>query len=204
MNDDHAVANPQPVFEFPGTAGCRITAWPEAKVPVWAHWRSVLVIARAAWCTLESCTPARPGRRRAVAGQGYRTVPHTADLRIEAWAQSRNECVTEALRGLIASFADISEVQPARILERLMTAGSDADLLAAAADEVIYILDAEGEIPVSVQVRPAGAGIVVVLALARAECVEITGAVPKAVSFHELRCEPDPTGRWSASMTIDV
>jgi hypothetical protein len=46
MNDDHAVANPQPVFEFPGTAGCRITAWPEAKVPVWAHWRSVLVIAR--------------------------------------------------------------------------------------------------------------------------------------------------------------
>jgi SHS2 domain-containing protein len=139
-----------------------------------------------------------------VAGQGYRTVPHTADLRIEAWAQSRNECVTEALRGLIASFADISEVQPARILERLMTAGSDADLLAAAADEVIYILDAEGEIPVSVQVRPAGAGIVVVLALARAECVEITGAVPKAVSFHELRCEPDPTGRWSASMTIDV
>jgi SHS2 domain-containing protein len=139
-----------------------------------------------------------------VAAQGYRTVPHTADLRIEAWAQSRNECVAEALRGLIASFADISEVQPARVLERLMTAGSDADLLASAADEVIYILDVEGEIPVSVQVRPAGAGIVVVLALARATVAEITGAVPKAVSFHELRCEPDPTGRWSASMTIDV
>ena len=85
-----------------------------------------------------------------------------------------------------------------------MTAGSDADLLASAADEVIYILDVEGEIPVSVQVRPADEGIVVVLALARAEVVEITGAVPKAVSFHGLRCEPDATGRWSASMTIDV
>ncbi len=139
-----------------------------------------------------------------MAAQGYRTVPHTADLRIEAWAQSRNECVVQALRGLIASFADISEVQPARVLERLMTAGSDADLLAAAADEVIYILDVEGEIPVSVQARPAGAGIAVVLALTRAECVEIIGAVPKAVSFHGLRCEPDATGRWSASMTIDV
>ena len=56
----------------------------------------------------------------------------------------------------------------------------------------------------SVQVRPASGGIVVVLALARAELVEITGAVPKAVSFHGLRCEPDATGRWSASMTIDV
>ena len=139
-----------------------------------------------------------------MAAQGYRTVPHTADLRIEAWAESRDECVAEALRGLIASFADISDVQPARFLERLMTASSDADLLASAADEVIYILDVEGEIPVSVQVRPAGAGIVVVLALARAEVVEITGAVPKAVSFHGLRCEPDATDRWSASMTIDV
>jgi len=90
-----------------------------------------------------------------VAAQGYRTVPHTADLRIEAWAESRDECVAETLRGLMASFADISDVRPARILERLMTAGSDADLLASATDEVIYILDVEGEIPVSVQVRPA-------------------------------------------------
>ena len=139
-----------------------------------------------------------------MAAQGYRTVPHAADLRIEAWAQSRDECVAEALRGLIASFADISDVQPALVLERLLTAGGDADLLAAAAEEVIYILDVEGEIPVSVQVRPAGAGIVVVLALAPVGVVEITGAVPKAVSFHGLRCEPDPTDRWSASMTIDV
>ena len=139
-----------------------------------------------------------------MAAQGYRTVPHTADLRVEAWAQSRGECVAQALRGLIASFADISDVPPARVLERPMTAGSDADLLAAAAEEVIYLLDVEGEIPVSIQARPAGAGIVVVLALARAEIVEITGAVPKAVSLHGLRCEPDPTSRWSASMTIDV
>jgi SHS2 domain-containing protein len=139
-----------------------------------------------------------------VAAQGHRTVPHTADLHIEAWADSRDECVAEALRGLIASFADISDVQPARVLERLMTGSRDADLLASAADEVICILDVEGEIPVSVQVRPASGGIVVVLALARVEVVDITGAVPKAVSFHGLRCEPDATGRWSASMTIDV
>ena len=53
-----------------------------------------------------------------MAAQGYRTVPHTADLRIEAWAESRDECVAEALRGLIASFADISDMRPARVLER--------------------------------------------------------------------------------------
>ena len=38
---------PHLVFEFLDTAGCRITAWPEAKVPARVHWRSVLVIARA-------------------------------------------------------------------------------------------------------------------------------------------------------------
>lgn len=139
-----------------------------------------------------------------MAGQGHRTVPHTADLRIESWAASRDECIAEALRGLIASFADLSGVRPARVLERPVTAGDDADLLASAADELIYQLDAEGEIPVSVQTRAAGLGIVLVLALARADTVEITGAVPKAVSFHGLRCEPDTAGRWSASMTVDV
>src|SRR5262249_13720555 len=83
----------------------------------------------------DSGSRARPGRRGAGAAQGYRAVPRTADLRIEAWAESRDECVAEALRGLIASFADISDVQPARVLEPPMPAGSAADFLASAADE---------------------------------------------------------------------
>jgi len=85
-----------------------------------------------------------------------------------------------------------------------VTAGSDADLLASAAEEVIYVLDAEGEIPVSLQVRPGEAGVVLVLALAPIDAVEVTGAVPKAVSFHGLRCEPDAARRWSATMIVDV
>jgi SHS2 domain-containing protein len=139
-----------------------------------------------------------------VTRQGHRTVPHTADLRIEAWAASRHECVAEALRGLISSFADLSAATPTRIVERPVVAGDDAELLASAADEVIYLLDASGEIPASLQVRPAEAGVVLVLALTGLESAEITGAVPKAVSFHGLRCEPDAAGRWSASMTVDV
>jgi SHS2 domain-containing protein len=139
-----------------------------------------------------------------VTARGHRTVPHTADLRIEAWAESRDECLAEALRGLITSFANVSDVQPARIAELPVTAASDTDLLASAADEIIYVLDAEGGIPVSIRVGPAADGIVLILALARADEFEIIGAVPKAVSFHGLHCAPDAAGRWSASMTIDV
>jgi len=134
-------------------------------------------------------------------------VPHTADLRIEAWAQSAHECVAECLRGLVGSVADVSGAAPARIAEYELTGVSPADLLASAAEEVIYILDCSGEVPVSVQVRPAGQlanGIVVTLKLAKVSAAEFAGAVPKAVSFHGLACEPDASGRWSASMTVDV
>jgi SHS2 domain-containing protein len=139
-----------------------------------------------------------------VADLGHRTVPHTADRRVEAWAPSRQECLAEALRGLIDSFADVTSTPLERTTERPVLAASDADVLAAAAEEIIYMLDAEGQIPVDVQVRPVTGGIVLVLALAAADAVEITGAVPKAVSFHGLRCEPDGADRWSASLVIDV
>jgi SHS2 domain-containing protein len=139
-----------------------------------------------------------------VADQGHRTVPHTADLCIEAWAPCRQECIAEALRGLIDSFADVTDAPVQRTTERPVLAASDADMLAAAGEEIIYLLDAEGQIPVNLQVRPVPGGIVLVVALARADAVEITGAVPKAVSFHGLRCEPDGADSWSASMTVDV
>ncbi len=139
-----------------------------------------------------------------MAWQGHRTVPHTADLRVEAWAESMHDCIAEALRGLVGSFADVTGAAPVRVLEREVSAASPADLLASAADEIIYLLDVAGEIPVSVRVRPAGNGVALVLGLARIDAARITGAVPKAVSFHGLSCQPGKEGRWSASMTVDV
>ena len=86
-----------------------------------------------------------------------------------------------------------------------MTAGSDEDLLVAVVDEVIYWMDAEGEIPVSVTVKQAGdGGVDLALSLADVAAAEITGAAPKAASLHELRCAPDEAGQWPCSVTIDV
>lgn len=136
---------------------------------------------------------------------GHRTVPHTADLRIEAWAATREECMAEALRGLVGSFAAVAGRQPYRRDGRTMTARSDEDLLAALVDEVIYRLDADGEIPVSVavQVVPEG-GVAVSFGLVPVAATEITGAAPKAASLNELRCEPDAAGWWSCAVTVDV
>jgi len=132
---------------------------------------------------------------------GHRTVPHTADLRIEAWAPTREDCLAEAVRGLVNSFAGVAGRRPRYCASRHMTARPDADLLVAVIDEVIYRLDADGEIPVWVQARPAGdGGIIVFFALVLVAEAEITGAVPKAASLHELRSAPDATGGWSCAV----
>ncbi len=144
-------------------------------------------------------------RERLASRAGHRTVPHTADLRIEAWAPTREECLAEAVRGLVDSFAVVTGLPPQRRARRHMTARLDEDLLVAVIDEVIYRLDADGQVPVSVAVRRApDGGVEVSFALIPVAEAEITGAAPKAASLHDLRCAPDAAGRWSCTVTVDV
>ena len=86
-----------------------------------------------------------------------------------------------------------------------MRARCDEDLLVAVIEEVIYWLDADGEIPLSVVVRPASdGGAVMFLVLVRAADAEIIGAVPKAASLRGLRCAPDSSGKWTCAVTVEV
>jgi SHS2 domain-containing protein len=136
---------------------------------------------------------------------GHRGVPHAADLRFEAWAETREECVAEAVRALVSSFAEPGAQSGRRAAKRHVTGETDADLVAAAIEEVIYGLDTRGEIPVGVAARRAAdGGIDLTLHLAGLDQVVITGAVPKAASLSGLRCGRDESGRWSCAVTIDV
>ena len=63
---------------------------------------------------------------------GHRSVPHTADLRIEA-----PTCITSSARAL-------------QTRRRRVTGDRDDDLLVAALEEVIYLLETTGEAPVDV------------------------------------------------------
>ena len=133
------------------------------------------------------------------------SVPHTADLRIEAWGPTREDCIAEAVRSLVEGFADVSGAICHHTIECHLTAGSDADLLAAAVEEVIYRLAAVGEVPVAVGVgRAADGGINLALRAVDVSIVEIIGAAPKAASLSGLACAPDVSGRWSCAVTIDV
>jgi len=61
----------------------------------------------------------QPGRP----GCGHRSVPHTADLRIEAWGPTREDSIAEAVRGLVESFADISGTAYQHVTEHTLMPG---------------------------------------------------------------------------------
>lgn len=134
---------------------------------------------------------------------GHRTVPHTADLRIEAWAPTRNGCIRQAVLGTVASFLDTSSAHPKDTRQCRLTADRDDDLLAAVLDEVIYVLDTDGQVPVDIDVDDLDGDIQVTFAMVDATTLPQIGAVPKAVSLNELSLSREPAG-WRCSVTLDV
>jgi protein archease len=136
--------------------------------------------------------------------RGHCTLPHTADLRIQAWAPTRGECIAEAVAGLVESFADTSGVSAQWSVESELTAAGDEAALVAALDEVIYVLDTQGGVPVGVEVEPIDDDRWWLrLELAPVEAVSLGGAGPKAVALHGLRFGPEG-GSWSCEVTVDV
>lgn len=134
---------------------------------------------------------------------GHRTVPHTADLRIEAWAPTRDGCIRQAVLGTVVSFLDISTAHPNHTCVRRLTADRDDDLLAGVLDEVIYLLDTTGEAPVDLDMNGTNGDVDVAFAMTDASTLPQVGAVPKAVSLNDLRLSRGQRG-WRCSVTLDV
>jgi SHS2 domain-containing protein len=143
----------------------------------------------------------RQERRRGIGG--HREVPHTADVRVEAWGASREECLVEAALGAVATFAEVGGVHPTAVRHARIAESDDDDVLAAVLDEVVYLLEVRGEVPVDVEVETFDGALDLRLAVADLRRVEIVGAPPKAVSWNELHLAPDPYG-WSCAATLDV
>ncbi len=136
-------------------------------------------------------------------GSGHRAVPHTADLRIEAWAPTRNGCVREAVRGTVESFLDLSSAHSDHKRRRRLIADHDDDLLVAVLNEVIYWLDTAAEAPVDLELRDVDGEVEVTLEMTTVGRAVQVGAVPKAVSLNDLRFSCGRHG-WRCLVTLDV
>jgi protein archease len=143
----------------------------------------------------------RTARRQGTGG--HRLVPHTADMRIEAWGVSREQCLVEAVLGLVESLADVSAARPTAVERIRLAEASDEELLVALLDEVVYRLDVYGQVPVDVEAESTDGGLDLRLEVADLAEVEIVGAAPKGISWHGLHMGPGPYG-WSCAVTVDV
>lgn len=138
---------------------------------------------------------------------GHRTVPHTADLRVEAWGPTREACIEQAVLATVSAFVDTT-TYAGPLAPRTVRVGADdlrddTDLLVAALDEVIYLLEVADVVPLEVTATPAVGGLELRLGTAPAAGLTQVGAVPKAVALHGLRCAPG-VGGWSCAVTLDV
>lgn len=132
---------------------------------------------------------------------GHRGVPRAAEVRIEAWAPSREECVAEAVRAMAETVAGLPAAGPREAVELRVDAATDEDLLVAVLDEVIYQMDDTGRVPAAAHVTAAGDGLSVRLELV--EPAAVVGATPTGVSLRGLRFAS--TGNeWRCAVTLDV
>jgi protein archease len=135
---------------------------------------------------------------------GYRLLPHTADVVVEARPPTRAACLAEAVRGLVAVFADTAGVVASRSVAFMLGPAGDEELLVRLLEEAIYLVEVDGLVPadVRVQLRPDG-GLRGRLGVAPLEAAIVIGPAPKAIAWHELSFAPEGTD-WKCRVTVDV
>jgi len=133
---------------------------------------------------------------------GYRSLPHTADLRIHAWAPSQPQCLRTAVLGVRDSIADVTHAPVVRTVDRMLHATDNADALARALDELIYILDVAGLLPLDLTVTAVPEGYWLRMPMGALADVELW-VTPKAVALQDLHFAYDGA-KWNAAVTIDV
>lgn len=130
---------------------------------------------------------------------GHRTLPHTADVRIEAWAPTLQECLTEAARAMVESFTDLSHAKPTAVREFPLENNDPENLLLSLLEELIYRMDAHAELPLSITLHGSQARCT----MTDTTRLPTLGAVPKAVSRADLHVTKTPNG-WHCTATVDV
>ncbi|WP_170222964.1 archease [Nonomuraea turkmeniaca] len=139
--------------------------------------------------------------------RGHRAVPHIAGIAVEAWADTREECLAEAVQALVENFADVGDAVPDDSIVIVSAEETDEALLLDVLDEAIYQVEACRRVAVDVSVderTKATAGQVEVrLATVPVATVDRVGPVPKAVAVRHLRFGKTD-GVWQAHVNVDV
>jgi SHS2 domain-containing protein len=135
--------------------------------------------------------------------RGHAVRAHTADAVIEAWGPTAAACYEEAAAAFVAVFAD-TDACPAGSAEAFdVGPGRPQDLLVLLLEEVLFDADARGHIPTVTELEVRGDHLVGTFTTVPIEEIDVTGAVPKGVSYSDLEFGRTDGG-WRCRATVDV
>jgi SHS2 domain-containing protein len=139
-----------------------------------------------------------------VTAVGFTLLPHTADVVVSAWDSTVEGCLAETVHGLVSIVADVAGAEARRKLPFSCDPGPETDLVVELLDEVIFVVDTEDAIPVTVTVaRREDGGVSGEFGVVDRMDVTVVGPAPKAVTRHGLRFERDGS-LWRCEVVVDV
>lgn len=135
---------------------------------------------------------------------GYRLLPHTADVTLLAWGPTREACLERAVRALAATFVEVRANSAAQPVAVGIPAGPDTEQLITVLEEALFCLDAHNRVPIGASItRLRDGGLTARFDTVGADDVALIGSVPKAATRHALEFVRHRS-RWQARVTVDV
>jgi len=136
--------------------------------------------------------------------KGHAIAPRTADVCIQAWAPTAQECNEEAVAAFVDIVADATGASTGQPRPFHVGPGSPELLLILLLEEVLLAVDVEGLVPRAVHIEPPGSdGLDGVFTLVPVDEVHVVGSVAKGVSYEGLLFGTRD-GRWKCQATVDV
>lgn len=133
----------------------------------------------------------------------YEQVPHTADIGIITKAESLEAVITNAAYAMFDLMYDLAEVEEDGSIEFEVAAAAPPDLLVAVLSELLYRSEVDDVAFDDVAVRTNDDRMFVRAREQPVDTLELRGPPIKAVTYHDLRCEPTDDG-WVAQVIFDV
>ena len=149
---------------------------------------------------------------------GFELLEHTADVGIRAWAGSLEAAFERATEGLAEVLGALrpkggsggppgwstGEPGPGDLVPVEVTADDLGGLLVDWLNEVLWLREVRQAALAGVEVERVGDGVARGSVALATGGPDPDGTFVKAVTYHRLRVEPDPSGGWLVEVYLDV
>jgi SHS2 domain-containing protein len=133
----------------------------------------------------------------------YQVLSHTADTGISTRADSLEAVIGNAAFAMFDLMFELPEDEPGIPVEIELEAAEPPDLLVSALSELLYRSEVGDVAYTNLAVRTDGNHLVIEAEAHPVHALELRGPPIKAVTYHDLRCEPTADG-WFARVIFDV